>query len=119
MAKDELKIGLTQENLNKTKRSYNFIESYERRKNRLRFFCNIFSAARINIIELQSRVGDALIMDFECMVMSIETFLPACRINCVRNTMGKKPVDIVTCPLIGQKNVKMSSYLLREKECDK
>lgn len=116
LASDELTIGLTTKRLHTNKKYNAIIESYDIRKNKLLFLCRVMSNARVTLNELNDSVGKCLKDDYECIVVSTESFVRACEINFRRMDVDKKMMDIIVTPVIEYENVRLSSTGLRKKE---
>ncbi|ELQ74982.1 putative nucleotidyltransferase [Trachipleistophora hominis] len=116
LTSDELTIGLTTKRLQTNKKYNTIIESYNTRRNKLLFLCRVMSNARITLNKLNDSVGRCLTDDYECIVVSTESFTRACEINFKRMDEGKEMMDIVVTPVVEYENVKLSSTGLREKD---
>ncbi|MHA1148429.1 MAG: phosphopantetheine adenylyltransferase [Promethearchaeota archaeon] len=111
-------IGLTTEKMLSKKKYALRIEDYNTRKINLENFIKSFTSLnRVNIIKLDNPYGP-LIDDpeYEGIIVSVETYKGALKINEIRINKGFQPLIIIVIPLLEGKNgERISSTIIREK----
>jgi len=110
-------IGLTSQELLRTKKYYEKIQSYSERKENLEKYLNeIVKKDRFNIVKLSDPYGPPINeAKYEGIVVSQETYEGALKINEIRNQKGFPPLIIIVIPLLKNKdNQRISSTLIRK-----
>jgi len=110
-------IGLTTQILLKNKKFPSKIETYKTREENLKgFIKKIADISRVEIIPLEDQYGPPIHdPDYECIIVSQETYKTALKINEIRESKGFNPLIIIVIPIIkDQKNLKISSTAIRE-----
>jgi pantetheine-phosphate adenylyltransferase len=111
-------IGLTTEDLIKTKKHATKIENYKTRERNLKAFIDsIGHLNRVEIVPLNDPYGPPVHEpEYEGLIVSKETYKNALKINKIRETKSFTPLIIIVIPLIkdGNKNI-LSSTAIREK----
>ncbi|MHA1658722.1 MAG: pantetheine-phosphate adenylyltransferase [Promethearchaeota archaeon] len=111
-------IGLTTQKLLKNKKAASKLEVWETRKKNIEIFIKTFADLnRIEIVELNDPYGPPIEEpEYEGLVVSMETYSAALKMNEIRERRGFKPFIIIVIPIIkDNKNRKISSTVIREK----
>ncbi len=115
-----IEIGLTSQDLLKSKQYSLKLEDYKTRKENLMTYINSFAdLERINIVEIKNWADmDKYAQDpeYEGLIVSQETYENALKLNENREKKGLKPLILIIIPLLKDKNQnKISSTSIREK----
>jgi cytidyltransferase-like protein len=101
-------LGLTTDSFAGSLRKKHPILPFAIRKKKLEDFlkkkCKDFK-----IVEIQNMYGPALEEDFDWIVVSEETLKGAQKINEERERKGKKPINVLSIPIVREKGKKISS----------
>ena len=113
---EKVVIGLTSDNLLTKKKFRSKIENYQKRLEILKSYISETSdLSRVEIIKLEDPYGPPINeADYEGIIVSVETYEGALKINQIREDKGFKPLIIIVIPLIrDNKNDKISSTSIR------
>lgn len=107
-------IGITKGRIIHSKKD---VSSFEQRKcNVMQFISKKKYSQRYVIQPIVDRFGPAVTDDFDGIVVSSETYSVAKEINTHRIKNGKKPLEIITIPLVlAQDNMPISSTRIKNK----
>ena len=117
---ERVEIGLTTQELLKTKQYPSNLEDFKKRKEVLiKFISSITDLKRINIVEIKNWDDmDKYAQDpeYEGLIVSQETYENALKLNTNREKKGLKPLILIVIPLIkDEQNKKISSTSIRKK----
>ena len=115
-----VEIGLTSQDLLKSKQYFSKLENFQTRKNNLNDYINsIADLNRVNIVEISNwSEMDKYAQDpeYDGLVVSQETYDNALKLNENRVKKGLGPLVLIVIPLLkDEKNNKISSTSIREK----
>ncbi|TBU13023.1 putative cytidyltransferase [Hamiltosporidium tvaerminnensis] len=116
LVKEKLTIGLTTEVLHMKKAYKEIIQTYKERKEIVIFFCKIFGIKKAVISPLSDFIGLTDKENFDCVVVSEETYKVSLILNEIRRRKNLALMKIVVTPMISTKTYRISSSELRRKE---
>ncbi len=91
---DEIVIGVTSDRMARANKNREVLPYHARAANLSKYMYEEYGV-KIRTVELNDRYGVTLDEDFDCIVISPETYEVALEINRLRKERGKKPVKIV------------------------
>jgi len=114
----KLVIGLTSDEMLKSKKYASKIEPYQIRKRNLeKFIRSISSLERVDIVQLDDAYGPPINeSDYEGIIVSQETYNGALKINEIRVEKGYNPLLIIVIPMIKNSNNDIISSTAIRKE---